>query len=119
MQLISPRQTQAWAKTYKERAARLEAEGAVHAAGLAAIAASKARGYWNVMDDVDVLVIPDDLAAMLADHPPAFSNFTAFAPSYRRNVLRWLKSAKTQATRDKRLMSIRDMSAQNSKIPQM
>ena len=36
MQLISPRRVQHWAQSYKERAARLEAEGIMHDAGRAA-----------------------------------------------------------------------------------
>jgi uncharacterized protein YdeI (YjbR/CyaY-like superfamily) len=119
MQLISPRQTQIWAKSYKERAARLQDAGLIHEAGYAAIAASKKRGLWNAMDDVDALVIPDDLKNALENDPPSFSNFIAFAPSYRRNVLRWLKLAKTRPTREKRIATILETSAQNIKIPQM
>jgi hypothetical protein len=44
MQLISPRRQQAWAQTYEDRAARLEAEGRMHLAGLTAIAVAKAAG---------------------------------------------------------------------------
>ncbi len=53
MQLISPRRTQPWAKSYRDRAERLIAEG--------------------------------------------------FPPSVRRNILRWIATAKTEPTRTKRI----------------
>ena len=119
MQLISPRRTHHWAKTYKERAARLEKEGRMHPAGLAAIAESKRRGLWNEMAEVDALIIPDDLIEILKARPPALDNFTAFAPSYRRNVLRWIKIAKTPQTRTKRLDMTAGLAARNEKVPQL
>ena len=81
MQMISPCQTQHWAKTYKDRAAKLIEAGQMQPAGLAAIAESKRNGLWNFMDDVDALIKPDDLIAALETHPPAQENFDAFSPS--------------------------------------
>jgi uncharacterized protein YdeI (YjbR/CyaY-like superfamily) len=119
LRLISPRRTQLWAKTYKDRAARLQKEGRMHSAGLAAIADSKRLGLWNEMDDVDALIVPDDLISFLEAHPPTLDNFKAFAPSYRRNVLRWIKIAKTQETRAKRLEKTALLAAKNQKVPQL
>lgn len=116
MQLISPRRQQAWAQTYKDRAARLEAEGRMHPAGLAAIAAAKAAGHWDETAAVDALEVPDDLAVALGAQDQAFD---ALAPSYRRNVLRWLHSAKRPGTRAARIARIVDSVARKEKIPQM
>lgn len=119
MRLLSPRRTQHWAKTYKDRAARLEKEGRMRPAGLKAIEESKGLGLWNVMDDVDALLIPDDLVAVLQLHPPALENFSGFAISYRRNVLRWIKIAKTSQTRKKRLETTAELAAKNEKVPHL
>lgn len=119
MQLISPRRHQRWAKSYKERAARLISEGCMHLAGLAAIAESQRNGLWDAMEDVDALVVPDDLAAALAAHPPAAERFPGFAPSYRRNVLRWITLAKGPETRAKRIAQTAQLAARNEKVPQM
>lgn len=119
MQLIAPRKAQHWAKSYKDRAARLEREGRLHAAGLRVIEESKQNGLWNFMDDVDALIVPDDLSAALAAHPPAAANFESSAPSYRRNVLRWIKLAKTARTRANRIEQTALTAARNEKIPQM
>ena len=119
MRLLSPRRTQHWAKTYKDRVARLEQEGRMHPAGLRAIAESKRLGLWHAMDDVDALILPDDLVAALQSRPPAPENFDAFAPSYKRNILRWITIAKTPHTRTKRLEATAELAAKNEKIPHL
>jgi uncharacterized protein YdeI (YjbR/CyaY-like superfamily) len=118
MQLISSRRQQAWAQTYKDRAARLEAEGRMHPAGYAAIAASKQAGRWNETAAVDALNVPDDLANALQNTPLSAEFFANAAPSYRRNVLRWLHMAKRPETRAARIAQIVDTSARAEKIPQ-
>jgi uncharacterized protein YdeI (YjbR/CyaY-like superfamily) len=117
MQLISPRRTRRWANTYKERAARLLKENRMHAAGLAEITAAKRAGLWNACDEVDALLIPEDLKRAMV--PLAAKNFRTFAPSYRRNVLRWIALAKTAATRAKRIKLTAEFSERNEKLPQM
>ncbi len=102
-QLISPRRTQPWAATYKVRAERLIAEGAMHAAGQASVDSARASGAWNAMNEVDALIVPDDLRAALAANSPAQAEFDGFPPSVRRNILRWIASAKTAPTREKRI----------------
>ncbi len=119
MQLLSPRRTQHWARSYKDRVARLEREGRMHPAGLQAVARSKRDGLWTCMDDVDALIVPDDLAEALADRPPAAEVFDGCAASYRRNVLRWIKIAKAPATRARRIRQTAESAARNEKIPQM
>ena len=86
---------------------------------MAAIAESQRNGLWDAMEDVDALVVPDDLAAALAAHPPAAERFPGFAPSYRRNVLRWITLAKGPETRAKRIAQTAQLAARNEKVPQM
>ncbi len=119
MQLVSTRRHQVWAKTYKDRADRLIAEGRMMPAGLAAIAASQRDGLWDAMADVDALIVPPDLEAALAAHQSADKWFAAAAPSYRRNVLRWIKTAKTASTRDRRIAITVDYAVRGEKVPQM
>ncbi|MEL6475653.1 MAG: YdeI/OmpD-associated family protein [Pseudomonadota bacterium] len=103
MQLISPRKTQHWAKSYKDRAARLIDDGSIAAPGMASIEAGKASGLWTFMDDVDALIWPEDLHKAFAAHLRAEANFADFPPSAQRFTLRWIKLAKTEATRQKRI----------------
>jgi uncharacterized protein YdeI (YjbR/CyaY-like superfamily) len=119
MQLISPRRTQHWTKSYKDRAARLEKEGRMQPPGREAIAQSKRLGLWSFMDDVDALVVPDDLARALDAASGARGRFDRSAPSYRRNVLRWIKLAKTAATRQQRVARAADFASRGEKLPHM
>ena len=118
MQLIGPRRVLHWAKSYKDRAQRLIAEERMHPAGLAAIEASEAAGLWGVMDDVDALVVPDDLATALLAGRSAEA-FAAFPPSYRRNVLRWIAIAKTPSTRQKRIDRTVEVTHRGERIPNL
>lgn len=115
-QLITPRKVQHWAQSYKTRAAKLENEGRMQAPGRASIAAGKASGLWDFMADVDALIAPDDLVAALGAAVPAWQER---APSYRRNVLRWIKLAKTSKTRATRIQAAATATKAGEKLPQM
>ncbi|MEO1591940.1 MAG: YdeI/OmpD-associated family protein [Cyanobacteria bacterium J06632_22] len=117
MQMISPRKAQHWAKSYKDRAARLIEEGRMHPAGLKSIEDGKASGLWNFMDDVDALIRPDDLVAALAAHTGAKENFDAFPDAVQRFALRWIKLAKKPETRTNRIEKTAVLAAQNKKVP--
>lgn len=118
MQLISPRRMQRWAKSYRDRAARLIAEGRMARPGLAAIEASKAAGLWETMPDVEALTVPHELAAALAEVGAAAA-FDAAAPSCRRNVLSWIALAKRPETRAARVARTAEHARQGVRLPQM
>lgn len=117
MQLISPRKAQHWTRTYKDRATKLIDEGRMHISGLQAIQLSKDSGMWNFMDDVDNLIIPEDLASALSRQESANQFFHSINDSSKRFVLRWLKLTKTEATRQKRIAKLVQLSAKGQKLP--
>ena len=117
MQLIGPRRVQHWAKSDKDRVARLTGQGRMHEAGLQVIDEAKRNGLWNEMDDVDALEMPNDLLAVLCANPPAMDHFERFPTSNKRFVLRWIKIAKTSETRSKRIEMTALLAAQNKRIP--
>ncbi|MHA7132429.1 YdeI/OmpD-associated family protein [Oerskovia turbata] len=92
-----------WTRLSKERVARAEADGRMTDAGLAVIAAARADGSWTRHDDAEALVVPDDLAAALADSPPAREHWDGFPPGLRRLILGWIADAKRPATRAARI----------------
>jgi uncharacterized protein YdeI (YjbR/CyaY-like superfamily) len=116
MQLISQRKVEHWARSYKERASQLIDEGVMHEAGLAAIASSKSSGLWNFMDDVDNLMVPEDLSEELTKLEGAKAFFDSINDSSKRFVLRWIKLAKTEKTRKKRIIEIAQLSAKREKL---
>lgn len=115
-QYYAPRNPRSgWARTNKERVERLMAEGRMAPAGLAAIERAKANGAWTLLDDVENLVVPPDLAAALASRPPAAANWEAFPRSPRRAMLEWLVQARRPETRAARIGAIADAAARNER----
>lgn len=115
MQLISPRRQQVWAESYKLRVARLRVEGRMRPAGERAVADAQRAGLWEAMAHVDALEVPEDLAAALG---AARAGFEAAAPSYRRNVLRWIAGAKAAPTRARRIAAVTEAAAAGRRVPQ-
>lgn len=115
MQLLSPRKTEHWSKTYKDRVAKLTQAGRMHEAGLKVIEAAKKSGMWDFMNDVDALIKPDDLVEALKNHPPALENYETFPDSAKRDILRWIKLAKKPETRAKRIQKTAELAAQNER----
>jgi len=60
---------------------------------------ARANGSWESMDAIDSLVVPDDLAAALAERPGAREHFDASSASVRRSALAWVYQAKRPETR--------------------
>ncbi len=82
--MLTPRKRgSGWSRPNKQRIERLEAEGLMTPAGAAVIAAAKADGSWTLLDDVEDLVVPDDLAAAFDRMPVHVSSGT---PSRRRRA---------------------------------
>jgi uncharacterized protein YdeI (YjbR/CyaY-like superfamily) len=117
MQLIAPRKIEHWAKTYKDRFAKLEAQGLVHQSGINSVMESKNAGLWNFMDDVDQLIVPEDLQLALKKNQAAYLFFDGLSASSKRFVLRYLKLAKTDETSKKRIIQIVTLSAEGKKVP--
>jgi uncharacterized protein YdeI (YjbR/CyaY-like superfamily) len=103
-QRIGPRRRRSgWARTNKVRIERLEAQGLMTDAGRAVIDRAKADGSWKLLDTVEDLTVPDDLAAALDARPPARTNFDAFPRSARRAILAWVAQAGRPETRRRRI----------------
>ena len=89
----------------------------MHIAGLNSISASKRSGLWNFMVDVDNLIIPKDLEKKLQEFENAFAFFNSVNDSSKRFVLRWIKLAKTDKTRQSRIIKIAQLSSAGKKLP--
>ncbi len=104
MLLLSPRQPKSvWSKLNKKRTEQLIATGLMRPAGLGKIESAKTDGSWTFLDDVEALMIPDDLAAALAENAMAKANFDGFSDSSKKGILQWIKMAKRQQTRQQRI----------------
>ena len=110
MLYIAPRKPGSnWSRVNKERIARLRAEGRMRPEGEAAVARAEADGSWTALDEVEDLVVPDDLARALDTE--ARKTWDAYPRSVRRGALEQLVTAKTDATRAKRIAIIVEATA--------
>ncbi|KAA1424671.1 hypothetical protein FE697_001730 [Mumia zhuanghuii] len=92
-----------WSRLSKERVARVVESGRMTAAGQAAIDRAKADGSWTILDSVEALIVPDDLAAAFDATPGLRDQYESFTPGQRKQILRWLVDAKRPATRAQRI----------------
>jgi uncharacterized protein YdeI (YjbR/CyaY-like superfamily) len=97
-----------WARSNKERVARLEAEGRMTDASRAVIAAAKADGSWSILESVEALTVPADLASAFAARDGAAERWEALTPSAKRPYLLWVVSAKRPETRARRVNETAD-----------
>jgi uncharacterized protein YdeI (YjbR/CyaY-like superfamily) len=103
--LFTPRKRgSGWARTNKERVARLIKEGRMQPAGLARITAAKRDGSWALLDSVERGEVPDDLRKALGI--AGLKRFEALTPGRKKEHLRMLVSAKRPETRAKRVSEI-------------
>ena len=107
-----------WSKLNKQRIERLVDAGLMAPAGLAKIEAAKQDGSWNALDAVEALEIPSDLAAALSSYSAAQMHFDAFPRSVKRSILEWIASAKTPATRAKRVEETARLAQENIRANQ-
>ncbi len=114
MLYISPRkQKSVWSKLNKERIVGLEAAGLMTEAGRAKIEAAKKDGTWTTLDEVEAMEMPYDLATALARNNKARKHFEAFPPGSRKIILQWVGSARTAATRARRITETVTLAAGN------
>jgi uncharacterized protein YdeI (YjbR/CyaY-like superfamily) len=104
-----------WAASNKARLERLTAEGRMAPAGLAAIERAKANGSWTMLDSVERLEVPEDLAAAFEARRPAAANFAAFPASARKAALTWIAQAQRLETRAARVRGIAEAAARNER----
>jgi uncharacterized protein YdeI (YjbR/CyaY-like superfamily) len=96
----------AWSRINKAKVERLTAAGLMTPAGLASIETAKQNGAWTLLDEVEELRIPADLAQPLAAQPLAARYFESLSRTDKRTILQWLVLAKRPATRQKRIAEI-------------
>jgi uncharacterized protein YdeI (YjbR/CyaY-like superfamily) len=101
---MTPRKANSqWSQLNRRRAEKLIREGRMNAVGLAKIKAAKASGKWDASGQAQIpLGVPAELAQALAQQPRAHAFFDQLAPSYRKQFIGWIATAKQQNTRDRR-----------------
>ena len=78
------------------------------------IDAAKADGSWTLLDDVEDLIVPPDLAAAFDRHPGSRAHWDSFPVSPRKIMLTSLVTAKRPETRTARIERIAAAAADGS-----
>ena len=113
--LAPRRRASGWSKSNKERVARLERAGLMTDAGRRVVEEAKASGTWTLLDSVEALEVPDDLAEALASNEAAQRHFDAFPPASKKIILTWIATAKREETRTKRILETVRLAAVNER----
>lgn len=95
-----------WSKINKEKVATLIAAGLMKEAGLKVIEVAKQNGSWSMLDLVEALVIPKDLAQAFRSRPGSRTYFISQNKSTKKAMLQWIMLARRPATRQKRIDEI-------------
>jgi uncharacterized protein YdeI (YjbR/CyaY-like superfamily) len=95
-----------WSKINKEKVERLIADDKMRQAGLERITIAKQNGTWDILNDVEDLIIPNDLQEILNTNTVAHDYFIGLKKTYKKMLLQWLLMAKRPDTRTKRIEEI-------------
>jgi uncharacterized protein YdeI (YjbR/CyaY-like superfamily) len=116
---FSPRKKgSGWSRPNKERVARLEAAGLIEEPGRRVVEAARADGSWSMLDDVENLVVPPDLAEAFARHTGSAEHWEAFPRSAKRGILEWIRQARKPETRARRLEETASLAARGERANQ-
>lgn len=105
MHRFTPRKPDSkWSKTNKERALRMLEAGQVAPAGKRSIELAKQNGRWADPDSGPTsFSMSPEFAARLKRNKKATTFFESLAPSYQRQYIAWIATAKRPETRNARL----------------
>ncbi len=95
-----------WSAVNKARLEKLLPSGLMTERGLRAIEVAKANGSWEILDSVERLEVPEDLAEALDADPAARTFFDAMPPGARKQHLWFVISAKRPETRAARVAKV-------------
>jgi uncharacterized protein YdeI (YjbR/CyaY-like superfamily) len=101
-----------WSTINRRRYADLLARGLLTEPGRA----RPPTGHSGDAKKVSATKIPSYIKERLKTNPQAWQNFQQLAPSYRRNYIGWIDSAKRPQTREKRLQEALELLAAGEKL---
>lgn len=106
-QFFTPRKpTSGWSGINKQKVEHLVAAGRMASAGLASVAAAQQNGAWALLDEVEALRLPPDLAQAFAEQPAAGEYFAGLSRTAKRSLLLGLVLARQAPTRQRRIAAI-------------
>ena len=111
------KKTSTWSRVNLDLVDRLTREGRMRPMGIAAWEARRDDRQGIYSFEQGDLVLPDEYAAQLAANPAAAAFWAETTATYRKICINWVRTAKQQATNDKRMAQLIDDSAAGRMIP--
>ncbi|HSY60326.1 MAG TPA: YdeI/OmpD-associated family protein [Cytophaga sp.] len=107
-----------WSKINKEKIELLIASGKMTNAGLECIEKAKQNGSWEILDEVEELIIPKELEEAFKTKPGSKDFFISLSRSVRKAMLHRIALAKRPETKQKRIVEIIEAAGLNKKPKQ-
>lgn len=116
---FTPRKPESrWSPSNTRRVEKLIAAGQMTEHGLALVEAAKQSGSWDnpvTKPELD-FTIPDAFAQALAQNPQAKQTFETLAPTYQKQYLAWIITAKRPETKARRIAESIRLLAEGRKL---
>lgn len=117
MHRFSPRKPGSrWSESNRRRVARLERAGQIMPAGKRAIEAARRNGQWSAAAPEISLAMPAELSARLKRSSKAAAFFESLAPSYQKQYIAWIVTAKREDTKKRRLDEAIELLSRGEKL---
>jgi len=116
---FTPRkETSKWSASNIQRVERLIEEGLMTEHGLKLVQAAKLSGKWDqpVQKPTLSFEMPEEFAAALKHNPRAKHTFENLAPTYQKQYLGWIITAKRAETREKRILESIELLTEGKKL---
>lgn len=118
MHRFTPRKSNSrWSKSNKARAQRMIKAGQMAPAGKRSIQQAKKNGRWSESQTVRVsFSMPPELSRRLKRDAKASEFFESLAPSYQRQYIAWIATAKRPETKKRRLDEALELLARGERL---
>lgn len=115
---FTPRKSDSnWSEINKKRAEEMITQGKMMPPGMKKIQEAKASGKWSASSrPVIPNKMPEEFEKNLEKNPRAQNFFHQLAPSYKKQFLGWISTAKRKETQEKRIKEAIDLLKQGKKL---
>ena len=107
-QKFTPRNDRSqWSELNKQRAEKMIEQGLMTEAGLFKVRVAKKSGEWDKKPSQNITSkMPREFKKALKSNKKASENFENLSPSYRKQYIGWIASAKRPETRERRILEV-------------
>ena len=113
---FTPRRGSRWSARNLRRVAELQKQGRMRPAGIEAFEARSSDEAGYSQRERTVTTLPPDFQRQLEANAAAWAFFESQPPGYRKNAVHWVTDAKRESTRERRLQTLIEDSANGLRI---